>query len=224
LKAIEELEAEQEVQKAVMAEAAAVKEAELAEVYAEAYELQELIDTLGSEISANEERINEIIASYDQEQGITVEEYTYSGNGVFLWPLPSPYLSDHISSTFGYRYDEDVLATGASDFHSGLDIWAPEGVPILAVADGVVVADFYSSGIGNVIAIYHGDGIFTECHHMSAFGGFTTGDHVSQGDVIGYVGCTGQYSTGNHLHFGVCTGDSSWALASNYVNPLLYIG
>lgn len=100
---------------------------------------------------------------------------------------------------------EEILRsdTGERDFHTGTDIAAPEGIPILAAADGTVTiangTDSWGGGYGYYIKINHGSGLETLYAHCSAIC-VIPGQAVRQGEVIGYVGSTGN-STGHHLHF-----------------------
>lgn len=132
----------------------------------------------------------------------------YSG-GVFAWPAPS---YTRISSDYGNRMHPTL---GVVKFHSGLDMAAPSGSPILAAADGEVVAASYSASMGNYIMINHGSGIFTIYMHASALY-VSQGAKVKKGQNIAAVGSTGR-STGPHLHFSVRSG-------GNYVNPWSYLG
>lgn len=106
-----------------------------------------------------------------------------------------------------------------SSYHKGIDIGAPEGTEIYAVMDGVVVLSGYTSSTGYYVIIYHGDDFYTHYYHMCQQPNVSAGDSVSQGEVIGYVGSTGN-STGNHLHFGITIG----AIWSGYVDPAPYLG
>jgi murein DD-endopeptidase MepM/ murein hydrolase activator NlpD len=116
------------------------------------------------------------------------------GDGTFIRPVPGP-----ITSPFGYRTDP---ITGATGFHSGLDIGAPCGTPIKAAGTGVIIsAGFNSGGYGNMTLINHGNGLSTLYGHQSSII-VSEGQSVTQGQVIGYVGSTGK-STGCHLHFEV---------------------
>ena len=123
----------------------------------------------------------------------------WEGTGIFQWPLPQSYT---ITSWFGYRED---LFTGEIAYHSGTDIGAPGGTPILAAADGTVTIanaiDSWGGGYGYHIKISHNDTFDTLYAHCSSIC-VTVGQEVKQGEVIGYVGTTGN-STGNHLHFEV---------------------
>ncbi len=117
----------------------------------------------------------------------------WTGEG-YMWPVPG---HTHISSSFGHRVLE-----GEEDDHSGIDIPAPAGTPIYAAAPGVVsTKGHWSYGICVKISV---DGQTTNVYgHMSARApGITDGVQVEAGQLIGYVGSTGN-STGNHLHFQV---------------------
>ena len=119
--------------------------------------------------------------------------------GALQWPLTIP---GTITSQFGYRTDP---ITGEASYHSGTDIAAPEGSPILAATDGTVTIanalDSWGGGYGYYIRIDHGNGLETLYAHCSAIC-VTVGQQVQAGQVIGYVGQTGR-ATGNHLHFEV---------------------
>ncbi|GAC1362512.1 MAG: hypothetical protein NVSMB32_02920 [Actinomycetota bacterium] len=108
-----------------------------------------------------------------------------SGSGL-IWPVQGP-----ITSPWGPRW---------GGFHYGIDIGDPTGTPIHAPRDGTVVAISCGGGYGICSVIDHGGGMTTVYAHMSAQS--VTGGHVSQGQVIGLVGCTG-HCTGSHLHFEV---------------------
>lgn len=132
---------------------------------------------------------------------------TYSGGG-FVWPAPS---YTRISDDYGYRIHPTL---GVKQFHNGVDMAAPGGSPILAAADGQVVAAAYSSTMGNYIMINHGSGVITIYMHASALY-VSKGSYVSAGQKIGAVGTTGR-STGNHLHFSV-------RVNGGYVSPWNYL-
>ena len=123
----------------------------------------------------------------------------WEGTGIFQWPLPQSY---PITSRFGYREDP---FTGEVSYHSGTDIGTPGGTPILASADGTVTIanaiDSWGGGYGYHIKLNHNDTFDTLYAHCSSIC-VTVGQEVKQGEVIGYVGTTGN-STGNHLHFEV---------------------
>ncbi|TNJ63409.1 peptidase M23 [Paenibacillus hemerocallicola] len=118
----------------------------------------------------------------------------YSG-GKFSWPLPG---RTTISSGFIHRINP---VTKKSENHKGIDIPAPAGTEIHAAAPGTVIIAQWVSGYGNTIVIDHGSGLQTWYGHARGLAA-KEGDQVKTGDVVSYVGSTGQ-STGNHLHFEV---------------------
>ena len=135
----------------------------------------------------------------------------------FICPLKS---YSRISSEYGWRKNP---VTGVNKLHAGTDFAAPGGTPIHAAASGYVqVAGWSSGGYGNYVIIYHGkmsDGntYSTLYGHMRSVA-TSAGKYVKQGELIGYVGSTGN-STGNHLHLEVWKGGSK----ANAVNPRGYI-
>ena len=135
----------------------------------------------------------------------------------FICPLKS---YSRISSEYGWRKNP---VTGVNKLHAGTDFAAPGGTPIYAAASGYVqVAGWSSGGYGNYVIIYHGkmsDGnqYSTLYGHMRSVA-TSAGKYVQQGEIIGYVGSTGN-STGNHLHLEVWRGGSK----ANAVNPRGYI-
>ena len=114
------------------------------------------------------------------------------GDGTLQWPLPG---HTYISCHFG-----EVDAFGNAG-HRGTDIPAPEGTPILAAHSGTVLVSGWNDSYGNQVLLDNGAGLSTRYAHMTATA-VTAGETVTAGQVIGYVGSTGD-STGNHLHFEV---------------------
>ena len=104
-----------------------------------------------------------------------------------------------MASGYGWRSDP---FTKARKFHYGMDFSSPQGTPVYATGDGVVIrADDGSSGYGNHIRIDHGYGYVTLYGHLSAYN-VRAGQHVKRGDLIGKVGSTGR-SEAPHLHYEV---------------------
>ena len=137
---------------------------------------------------------SERIAAESQRKKKARKQYSETEPKVdFIWPV-----TGRISSIFGLRrfFNEQERRP-----HSGLDIAADEGTPVMAVADGTVVdtGDFFFSG--NMIYLDHGQGIISLYAHLSKIS-VKPGDIVKQGDIIGDVGQTGRV-TGPHLHFAV---------------------
>ncbi|MBA3263469.1 MAG: peptidoglycan DD-metalloendopeptidase family protein [Thermoleophilaceae bacterium] len=122
------------------------------------------------------------------------------GSGQLIWPIDGS-----ITSPFGPRWGR---------LHAGLDIGAPEGTPIRAAASGRVVLAGWQGGYGNYTCIQHDASLSTCYAHQSRLG-TTQGATVAQGEVMGYVGNTGN-SFGAHLHFEVRVGGSP-------VDPLGYL-
>ncbi len=112
------------------------------------------------------------------------------GSGQLIWPVDGA-----VVSGFGPRWGR---------MHEGVDIAVPAGTPIRAAAAGSVVllqSEASSGGYGNFTCLDHGGGLQTCYAHQSSFA-VGSGQSVAQGDVIGYVGCTG-HCYGDHLHFEV---------------------
>lgn len=128
--------------------------------------------------------------------------------GPDLWPIDG-----EISSGFGQREDP-ILGNGEAEFHPGIDIRGPEGTPIHATADGIVLNAGMVNGYGRFVAIDHGHGVTTGYGHMSGFA-VTTGQSVTRGQIIGYVGHSGR-TTGNHVHYEV-------RIHGTIVNPHKYL-
>lgn len=109
------------------------------------------------------------------------------------WPA-----SGRITSGFGWRIHP---IRGGNDFHTGIDISAKPGEPVLATADGIVSFSGWSGANGNLVAIEHGFG-YESFYAHSKKTLVNVGQIVKRGDVIAYVGSTGS-STGPHLHYEV---------------------
>jgi murein DD-endopeptidase MepM/ murein hydrolase activator NlpD len=127
-----------------------------------------------------------------------VDYYDEEGKSAKKFLMRKPVSEARISSQFGYRRHPIV---GGRILHTGVDYASPSGTPILAAGDGVIEKIGRSGGYGNLIVIKHTNGYETYYGHQSKFAkGMAAGARVHQGQIIGYVGSTGQ-STGPHLHF-----------------------
>ena len=123
------------------------------------------------------------------------------GNSLRKAFLKAPLSFSRISSHFTYARKHPIYKTVRP--HTGVDYAAPAGTPVMSIGDGVVIAKGYKGGGGNTIKIRHNSIYTTAYLHLSKFASnIKEGTHVSQGQVIGYVGSTGS-STGPHLDFRV---------------------
>lgn len=173
-------------------------------------------------LDENSEELNDYIAKARAQQqaymnqvnsNLATSASTGSGkhSGKFIWPVAAS--GTYVSSGYGSRW---------GTFHYGMDITGGGGnAPIVAAASGTVkIASNACShnfgknyncgcngGYGNYVVIDHGDGLLTYYGHMS-HAIVSAGQHVEQGQTIGYMGSTG-YSTGNHLHFEVRVNDGT---------------
>ncbi|WP_020574167.1 M23 family metallopeptidase [Actinopolymorpha alba] len=124
-------------------------------------------------------------------------------------------VSAPITSPYGMRF-HPVLKRWK--LHDGTDFGAACGTPIRAAASGKVISRYFNAGYGNRVLISHGwlrgASVVTAYNHLSAYA-VSSGQQVSKGDIIGYVGTTG-YSTGCHLHFMVYRNGST-------VDPMNYL-
>jgi murein DD-endopeptidase MepM/ murein hydrolase activator NlpD len=126
-------------------------------------------------------------------------------------PSIDPVASMRLSSGFGNRR---APMRGASRNHQGIDIPGPVGTPIFATADGLVSRSEWVRGYGKFIELGHGNQIETRYGHLSSLN-VVAGQRVKKGDVIGYMGSTGN-STGSHLHYEV-------RIAGVAANPMSFL-
>lgn len=155
---------------------------------AESQALERVSATLGAQIQAAQ-----AASSYSPPSSAP------SSSG-FIWPVNGP-----VVSPFGMRWGR---------MHTGIDIGVSYGTPIHAAAAGQVIYAGWMDGYGNLVFIDHGRGISTGYAHQSSIA-VSNGQSVAQGQVIGYVGCTG-HCFGPHLHFEVRVNGSP-------VDPLGYL-
>lgn len=234
--AIDVLNEKQEENNKLLKDQMAVKEtitAKQDELKSQSNQIQSIISNLESQQS-DKQGDKDDNAALLKEMQAELDSIRYSGNsgtgqvydgGQFLWPVPS---ITKITSYFGYRWGTN---------HNGIDIANRTfGAAIVAIADGVVTRSInhcthnhgkdrdccgisgQGKGYGNHVVIDHGTG--SDGNHYSAYYAHmssvavSAGQHVTKGQVIGYVGSTG-YSTGPHLHFGLIV-NQSW------VDPMRY--
>jgi murein DD-endopeptidase MepM/ murein hydrolase activator NlpD len=133
-----------------------------------------------------------------QSAGSMSYDATPSSSGL-IWPVGGP-----VVSGYGMRWGR---------MHMGIDIGAGYGTPIVASASGTVIFAGWMGGYGNFVIVDHGGGLSTAYAHLSSIS--VGGGTVSQGQVLGYVGCTG-HCFGPHLHFEVRVNGSA-------VDPLGYL-
>ncbi|HYD73591.1 MAG TPA: M23 family metallopeptidase [Candidatus Binatia bacterium] len=133
-------------------------------------------------------------ARADEPKAISTEKYIERAAGRLIVPVRGLRSAD-LSDTWG-------AARSNGRRHEGIDIMAPHGAPVLAAADGEIVR-FWNSELGG-ITLYQadetGEVVYYYAHLSSYAEGLKQGDRVRQGDVIGYVGATGNATT-PHLHF-----------------------
>ena len=228
---LEVVRTEMDAAQAVLDEKRAEADALLVELIEKGYELEELY----AEMEEQEEQFLKDIAQKEKEYNeakrqewiqymstyVTVPPAnqsgssggtTSSGGGAVSsgsWLRPCAYTM--ITSPFGNR---NTGIAGASTNHQGIDLAAPEGTPIYASRTGRVTAATYGKSAGYYVSINHGDGFSSIYMHMTRYV-VSSGQAVSAGQVIGYVGSTG-VSSGPHLHFGI-------SYNGTYVNPANYV-
>lgn len=117
----------------------------------------------------------------------------FSGEG---WLIPCDYVC--VTDAYGWRIHP---YSGTESFHSGIDLAGWEGTPIYATRSGVVTTATSHWSFGNYVTINHGDGYSSLYAHMTYYI-VGEGEYVDAGEVIGYMGSTGE-STGDHLHFSI---------------------
>jgi murein DD-endopeptidase MepM/ murein hydrolase activator NlpD len=139
-----------------------------------------------------------------------VDYYDENGRSTRKFLIRKPIAEGEMTSPFGMRYHPILHFTR---MHTGVDWAAPIGTPIFAAGNGVVIKAAWDAGYGRRVEIQHANGYVTTYNHMSAFGrGITEGAHVTQGQVVGYLGQTG-LATGPHLHYEVI-------INGNFVDPM----
>lgn len=140
--------------------------------------------------------------------GMTIYSTAVPNDGGWVYPLPE---EAEIASPFGWRTHPIY---GVELLHEGTDLSADSGTPVFAVRAGKVTAAGYNDSLGNYVDIDHQDGYQSRYLHM-IFSIVHIGQEIEQGQIIGYVGSTGD-STGSHLHLAlICEG--------SYIDPMRLI-
>lgn len=163
-------------------------------LYQKLYDENQPVDT-GNLIAAK------IVSGQKNYEAIRYQDHFYDKNGISLTPAFErfPLRFTRISSRFSIKRWNPILHIYRP--HEGVDLAAPIGTPIRATSNGIIAEETRDAGYGNFIVIKHDNTYSTLYAHISRFGkNITPGTHVSQGQIIGYVGETG-LSTGPHLHY-----------------------
>ena len=156
------------------------------------------LNSSNSQLASEKEQVAKEMAAAANEIQRLINESQSSGSyvgGPLIWPLPG---HSYISS----YYNEDRNIAGVQDVHTGIDIPASTGTPIVAANSGVVkYVRYNTTGYGYHLLIDHGDGYYTLYAHTSKIL-VSAGQTVTKGQTIALVGATGRV-TGPHLHFEV---------------------
>lgn len=218
-----------QVEEAQAAQEAARQERQAAQDELEAQEAQ--VDQVIAQISSQEDQLEAMEAELERaaalvdaqirelERQMSAQISNVQSESGFLWPLDASI--NTLSSLYGPRPDP---FTGRPDNHTGIDIPAARGTPIYASKSGVVITSVYGTGnawsYGNYVVVSHSDGTSTLYAHMSSRA-VSEGQTVAQGEVVGYVGTTGN-STGNHLHFEIRVNGSRTDPLNYFTDLTLY--
>ena len=157
------------------------------------------VDTVYCAVFSRDEKVVPAIR-YDQGDGGNVY-WNAKGESLKKAFLKAPLKFTRISSGFSYARRHPV--TGKIRPHTAVDYAAPAGTPVMSIGDGTVLSVGWAGGGGNTVKIRHNSSYTTSYMHLSRYArGLKAGQHVHQGQVIGYVGSTGT-ATGPHLDFRV---------------------
>ncbi len=197
-----------------------------------------------AEKQALERKFEQDLLNFEKQLGLHVDASTLppSGAGELAWPLENVRITQFFGNT-SFATQNPQIYNGHG--HTGVDFAASPGTRVLAARGGVVLGTGNTdltcpnASFGKWVFIKHDDGLSTLYAHLSVIS-VTQGEHVSQGEVVGYSGNTG-YSTGPHLHFGVYASSGSEIATfpsssckgkgytmpvgdiSAYLNPLSYL-
>jgi murein DD-endopeptidase MepM/ murein hydrolase activator NlpD len=140
-----------------------------------------------------------------------IKDYLHIQRDIYIATPKGFPVRGNISSNYGRR---EHPGSGENEFHSGIDISTNPGNPVRATADGIVSFSGWSGGSGNLVGLEHGHGFSTFYAH-NRINAVKVGQKVHRGDVISYVGSTGN-STGPHVHYEI------WK-DGRHVNPQKYV-
>lgn len=185
----------------------------LAELEAKQDQYESKLSNLDAQIRAMDDKIAAKQKEYEQQ--IAAGQIQFNTGSGYVWPLDGCYT---LTSLYGNRTHPIFKKP---NYHLGIDIRASYGTPIKAARGGVVTFSGYNSSYGNYVIVSHGNGDSTRYAHMSSRA-VKEGQTVSQGQVLGYVGSTGN-STGNHLHFEVFIGGSRTDPINQYPSLKLWV-
>ena len=218
---VEEKEAEQKIKRAQLVALQEKKQSEINKLSEEEKQKQNELDEYNAKLNEIDNAIAEALENAMQEEqngsGGTGGNGS-SFDGTFTWPLD--YSPRRVTSRMKYRWGR---------WHKGIDIGtnAEIGKRVVAAASGTVVYSAYqsgsssSAGYGNYLIIYHGNGFCTLYAHMDSKA-VSTGQRVSQGQLIGYSGNTGGVAP--HLHFEIRRATSVGDFfGNNWLDPLDYL-
>lgn len=165
---------------------------EAEELYAQIADQEKEIAAKARQLAADEAEMRNELKKAEEEYAAQIA--ALQNTGAWYWPLPGQY---YISSVFGGRYSP---INGKWESHTGTDIPASSGTEIHAAQGGIVTVAKWNVSYGYYCMISHGNGYVTLYAHMRKMPSVSVGQTVTKGQVIGYVGSTGD-STGPHLHF-----------------------
>ncbi|MEN3034017.1 MAG: M23 family metallopeptidase [Aquificaceae bacterium] len=154
---------------------------------------QELLNEPPSDYTFDIQSVDRIIRELSPEEALQdlLKVKTPETATPNIWPVVGV-----VSSDYGWRF-----LAGRREFHTGIDIAAPYGMPVVSSADGRVIYSGWIRGYGKTVIIYHGYGFVTLYAHLSEISVYPP-DDIYKGQMIGKIGTTGR-SFGPHLHYEV---------------------
>ena len=130
------------------------------------------------------------------------------------------YSLNYPAAALGDRFG---ATAGRSSPHRGRDVAPDGGGPVYAIADGILVSDWYSPGLGNVPVLAHADGKFSGYSHCAAESPRTLGTLIRRGEAFATIGNTGSLSRGRHLHLTIATSLAGAAGGFDVIDPDVWI-